>query len=400
MFVEDKNMAISVPEYDGVTLEQMYDDPYPTYATLRKEAPVAWLKPANIHVVTKYEDIMQVERDQETFPSYDNRSLMIKVMGHTLMRRDGDDHKRHRKSLERTFSPVSVKKHWKPIFERIADEIIDDLYDKGQADIFADFAAPYASRCLKEVIGLPNMDWQDLSTWSQAFMDGVGNYGNDPETWARAKAAFEGIDNAIEDHYDGLKANPDYSALSSMFEVEDPIDMADIRANIKVIVGGGLNEPRDVTCTIVYALLTNPDQLKKFLANPALYKTIFEEAVRWVSPIGMYPRKVSKRVEIGGAILDEGDALGLVVASANRDSDRFENADKFDIDREKMAHIGFGAGPHFCAGTWVARAQVGEIAIPKLFERLPNLRLDPERESKFGGWVFRGPLSVPVVWDA
>jgi len=140
--------------------------------------------------------------------------------------------------------------------------------------------------------------------------------------------------------------------------------------------------------------------LAQVRADPRLWKTVFEETVRWIAPIGLYPRRVSRTVELGGAVLEAGDALGLSVASACHDEDRFENGARFDINRPKGKHLAFGAGPHFCLGAWMARKLVGEIAVPLLFDRLPGLRLNPVVVPVVGGWVFRGPTSLPVLWDA
>jgi cytochrome P450 len=393
-------MAVSVPVYDDVKLDELWRDPYPTYARLRAEAPVAWLKPANIHLVTKFDDIMRIERDHETFPALDTRSLQIKAMGHTMMRRDGEDHLRQRRALEATFSPETVNTHWAPRFEAIADELVAGLLAKGgKADIFVDYAAPLASRSLIEVLGLPQVDWHDLCVWSQALMDATGNYGDNPDIWARGKVAFDAIDMAIAERLPVVTDRPDSSALSSMINAAEPLPIEEVRANTKVIVGGGLNEPRDAMCSALLGLLSNPDQLAQVRADPALWKRVFEETVRWIAPIGLYPRRVTKRVEIGGVVLDDGDAIGLSVASACHDEARFEHGERFDINRKRGKHLAFGAGPHFCLGAWMARMLVGEIGVPRLLERLPGLRLDPAALPEVGGWVFRGPTRLPVIWD-
>lgn len=388
------------PIADDVSLGELYADPYPVYRRLRREAPVAWVPAARIHLVTRFDDIIAIERDAETFPALDLRSLQIKAMGHTLMRKDGEDHKRERAVLEATFRPGTVKNHWEPIFARIAEELLDGFAARGEADLFSEFAAPLASRCLMELLGLTNVDWRDLIVWSQTLMDAVGNYGNDPEVWAKGAAASKAIDDALDERIPQLKANPDPSVVSAMVNAPEPMTIEQIRANVKVIVGGGLNEPRDATCTALYGLLTNPDQLTQVLADDTRWKDVFEEAVRWVAPIGMYPRRVAKQVKLGSATLEPDDQIGLVVASACHDEARFENGHVFDINRKRAPHLAFGSGAHFCLGTWAARKQVGDIAVPMVLRRLKNLRLDPDRQARFGGWVFRGLLNLPVKWDA
>lgn len=390
----------SAPVYDQVTLSALMADPYPTYAHLRAEAPVAWLAPARIHLVTRFDDIIRIEKDHDTFPALDTRSLQIKAMGHSLMRRDGADHARQRRALEGTFSPGTAKRHWGPVFEVIVEDLLDELSRKpGKADLFDDFTAPLASRCLAAVLGIPQVDWCDLCVWSQALMDATGNYADAPDVWARGKAAYDAIDAAIDARIDTLRADPDPSALSMMLNAEDALELADIRANSKVIVGGGLNEPRDAACSAILGLLTNPDQRAQVMADPAHWRVVFEEAVRWIAPIGMYPRRVARRVEIGGTVLEEGDQIGLSAASACHDEAHFTNPGVFDINRTRAPHLAFGSGAHFCAGTWVARMQVGQIALPRLFARFPGLRLDPDTPPDVRGWVFRGPTRLPVLWD-
>ena len=390
---------MAAPVIDDVTLPQMYADPYPLYRRMRREAPVAFVKAANIHLVTRFDDIMRIERDHETFPALDRRSLQIKAMGHSLMRKDGDAHRRERMVIEPCFRPGTVKNHWGPIFEGIANELIDGLMPRGEADLFTEFASPLASRCLLAVLGLPNADWRDALWWSQALIDAVGNYGDDPAVWARGKAASDGIDAALDERIPQLKADPDPSVLSAMINDPDPLSIEQIRANVKVIVGGGLNEPRDSICTALYGLL-HSGQIDIVREDDTRWKDVFEEAVRWIAPIGMYPRRVARRVEIGNTVLEPDDAIGLSVASACHDETYFGDGGSFDIDRRRKPHLAFGAGPHFCLGTWVARKQVGEIAVPFAVKRLKNLRLDPEKPARLGGWVFRGPLSLPVKWDA
>lgn len=391
-------MTVQMPRIDDVTFAEIWDDPFPLYARMRRDCPVAWVSAARIHLVTRFDDIHTVERDCETFPAYDPNSLQIRAMGRTMMRRDGEDHLSIRRIVEPAFHPKTVRDHWTPEFQRICDGLIDGIRADGSGDLFSAFAAPLASKCLAAITGLTDTGWEDLAWWSQALMDGVGNYSDDADIWARNETAFAAIDAAIDARIPVLRAMPDQSMLSLLVAAEAPLDM--IRANLKVVIGGGLNEPRDAVCTALHGLLSNPDQFAQVRADLSLCARVFEEAVRWCAPIGMYPRRVAREVELGGATLHPGDIIGLSVASACHDESRFENGGRFDINRPKVSHLAFGAGPHFCLGTWAARKMVGEIALPALIDRLPGLRADPDTPARFGGWVFRGPLTLPVLWDA
>src|SRR5690606_3810762 len=115
-----------------------------------------------------------------------------------------------------------------------------------------------------------------------------------------------------------------------------------------------LNEPRDVLATTVWALMENPEQLQAVRQDPALLPKAFEESVRWVAPIGMYPRETTQELVLEGISLPAGARLGVVLGAANRDPLVFEDPETFNIFREKKPHLAFGGGVHFCAGTWIA----------------------------------------------
>ena len=392
-------MAKDIAIIDNIPLQILMDDPYPTYAILQERASVVWLESAQINLVTRFEDIKEVERNPAIFAATNLQSLQVKVMGHSLMRKDFSDHKFERQAIEPSFRPGTVKQHWMPIFSTITDELISSLASNGSAELFDDFALPLASRALAEICGFKDVAWRDLASWSQSLMDGVGNYGADPQISARAKEASDAIDLAIEDVLDFHTATLNPSVISSMLHADPKQTIAQIRANIKVIVGGGLNEPRDSILTAILGLLLNGHQKNRVIEEKVHWDSVFEEAVRWVAPIGMYPRKVTQDVVLGDTQVRAGDELGLCVGAANRQKGRFDEPDTFNVFRKKQPHLAFGAGSHFCAGAWIARMMVGKIAVPMIFERLKNLEIPPGGQPEIRGWVFRGPVSLPVQWE-
>jgi cytochrome P450 len=123
-----------------------------------------------------------------------------------------------------------------------------------------------------------------------------------------------------------------------------------------------------------------------------------EEFLRWMSPIGMSPRRITTSVNIGGVSLPPETRAFLMFASANHDEAWFEAPDTFRVGRDTTKAIAFGAGPHFCAGAWAARAMIADVALPSVFERLKGLRLTGT--PRVGGWAFRGLMDLPVTWNA
>lgn len=390
--------SIQSADDEAIDFSQLARDPYPIFARLRASNPVAWVPEAGHFFVTRYDDIVHIERNPHIFRASESRSLVHQVMGHSFMRKDDEEHLCERKIVAPSFTPAAAKRVWSEKFKLIANDLLDGLADKGEADLFKDFATPVAARSLCEVTGLTNVAWQDIARWSQALMDAVQNYASDPELARLGREASDGIDAAIDDMMSVRRGDPDKSLLSMMIAGDMPLHS--MRANLKVIIGGGQNEPRDANAGLIWALLSNPDQLSAVMADPSLWTRSFEEYVRWISPIGMYPRTVGEHTELNGVALRPGDRLFLLVGSANRDEAHFEQPDTFNLRREKKPHLAFGSGPHFCAGAWVARAQVADIAVPMLFARLKGLRLDERAPVRCGGWAFRGPLNLPCRWDA
>jgi hypothetical protein len=259
------------------------------------------------------------------------------------------------------------------------------------------YATAVSGEALKAITGLTQVWFQDLDAWSQAMIDGVANYTNDPQVESRCHTATAAIDAAISERLPQVKKVPDYSLLSVMTEAGMPEEM--VRANIKLTISGGQNEPRDAIAGAIWALLTHSDQLALAVSGEVSWLQVFEEYCRWIAPIGMSPRRVAIEHSYEGVIFEPEDRVFLMFSSANRDEKHFDAPDAFDVTRDTTASLTFGAGPHFCAGAAASRSLVGNVALPKLFERLSGLRLDSLAPSvEFGGWAFRGPLTLPVMW--
>ncbi|MEV7647432.1 cytochrome P450 [Arthrobacter sp. NPDC089319] len=389
--------AHPVPTADWVTIPDLYRNPYPIYQRMRAESPVHWVPAVNRYMVTSYRACHVIEQDQERFSADETNSLMKRAMGHSMLRKDDPEHDVDRKSYGNVLRPKAIKEHWNAIFQSNSDKYLAQLKAAGSgADFIWDYAAPYAAENLRLIMGFHNASQEDMQRWSQTMIDGTGNYADDPEVWAKSEQSYNEVDDAIDEILPYLRKNPDSSLLSGMTSM--PIPLEAIRANMKMTIGGGLNEPRDVLGTTVWALLANPDQLAQVLADETLYARAFEESVRWVAPIGMYPRETTAETVLEGVQLPAGARLGIVVGAANRDPAVFEDPESFNINREKKPHLAFGGGNHFCAGAWVARASVAQIAMPQVFRELPNLRLDPDNAPVDAGWVFRGMTKMPVLW--
>jgi len=363
---------------------------------MRREAPIAFVPQLGSTLLCSREDIFVCEKRIDIFSSHQPDGLMNKLMGHNMMRKDGEAHLTERKAIFPAVSPKTVKAHWTSRFQAHADRIVDALEDAGGGDFVREFALPFSAECLKSITGLTNMRFEDMNAWSQAMIDGIANYVGDPAVEASCHAATSGIDAAIDDMAPVLSKKTDQSLLGVMLACDMP--MESIRANIKLAISGGQNEPRDAVAGTVWALLTHPEQLALLTEGSISWIQAFEEYARWISPIGMSPRRISRPWTIRDVGFELNERVFLMFGSGNRDEKHFERAETFDIRRDTSKSIAFGAGPHFCAGAWASRAMVADVALPTIFKRFRNLRLVEGEPVRIGGWAFRGLLNLPVAW--
>lgn len=386
----------TAPHYE-IDANAFWSDPYPDLARMRREMPIAYVPQLGATLLTRRDDIFENEKKIDVFSSDQPDGLMTRLMGENLMRKDGVAHMAERKAIFPTVSPKTVKNIWQAQFEHHTDRVLAELKGKKACDLVTEFAMPVSAQALKAITGLTNMDFAEMDRVSQGMIDGCANYAGDVAVEANCHDCTRSIDRHIDEMLPEVAARPNASLLS--VQREAGLSDKQIRANIKLTISGGQNEPRDAIAGAAWSLLNHPDQLKMVIDGEVSWLKAFEEYARWISPIAMSPRRVARRYELCDVVLEPEDRVFLMFGSGNRDEAVFDEPDRFAIERDVSKSISFGAGPHFCAGAWASRCLIAEVALPKLFAALPGLRLADPDAVRFGGWAFRGPLTVPVVWD-
>jgi cytochrome P450 len=387
----------AIPIDSSTQMKHLTEDPYPIYKRYRAESPVVHVASIDRTFITKYEDCRYVKNNPDIFSSKDSSAPMERAFqAQTLMKKDGDEHQSERNAMAMAYTPKSIVDVWQSVHVEIAEEFVDRLPQNETIDLFPVLAGPYAARCLAKLLGISNASDNKMEYWSQTLMDGAGNYGRLDSIFERCDIAHKEMNSCIEENTKELLRNPQMNALSLMVNAENPIPNSQIAANIKVAIGGGINEPRDALLIVLYGLLTNPEQLDAAKNDNSYWAKAVEEAVRWVAPIQVSPRIAAIDTEIRGYEIKKGATINTIQASANHDEDVFEEADKFNIFRDKKPHQAFGNGPHFCQGMHVARTMLITI-LPMLFQRFPNMQLTSEQDVRWSGFVFRGPLNLPII---
>jgi cytochrome P450 len=386
---------------ESITLADLERDPYPIYSRLRDEDPVSWVPAVQLWLVTRHDDVRRVDLSPDLFTAETDPSTLNRTMGTNMLGSEGADQERIRRITEIPFRPRDVEERTQGMIPKLANELVDAFVDRGEADLFTEYCDPMSVRSLQFLLGLDSVPWEDLLRWNQGMMPGLANFEGNPEKQEPADRASAELGSAIEDVLDRLEDEPDGSVLSWMLHCDldgDRMTRAEIVANTKLMLSGGLQEPRDLIALVVWALGSHEEQLDEVRSDRALVKAAVEETLRWVGPVGTSTRQTTGATELSGVELPEGALIGAVLSSANRDPRRFADPDRFDIHRREGAHLAFAIGNHFCLGAWFGR-HLARVSLEILLERLPNVRLDPDRPATLSGWEFRAPDSTWVRWD-
>jgi cytochrome P450 family 104 len=163
--------------------------------------------------------------------------------------------------------PKTIESVWAPLYAKLAAAYLDRLPRGEVVDLFPALAGPLAARILAHAMGVPNVTDEAMQRWSQTLIDGAGNFGWMPGPFDATDIANAEMDKCIRANAERVRAESDFSALSIMVNAKNPIPESQMIANVKIAIGGGINEPRDALLTILYGLLTNPDQLDAVRAS-------------------------------------------------------------------------------------------------------------------------------------
>ncbi|MBC9724754.1 cytochrome P450 [Streptomyces sp. TRM68367] len=393
-----------VREYAAaLTVEDLDRDPYPVYARLRREAPVAWVPAVGLWFVTRWRDVERVATDTESFTAaLDDSPLDHSFGSPTILTVDGDVHMELRRSLDAKYRPRAVASYIDDLVGPLVEERIAALRGRDRAELMTEYFEPISVLSLGRVLGLGDLPADTLRSWFSRLSDGATNFEKDPRKQARSDGAAREIDQHVGALMTRLATAPDDSTVSHMLHTAMPPGRCRAREfvmpSFKVILLGGMQEPGHGGGTVVAGLLASPGQAAAVRADlDEMVPRAVEEGLRWVAPIGTQTRQTAREVELAGVTLPAGAPVAAVVSSASRDEELFDAPDTFNVFRAgRNHHAAFGFGRHFCTGHAFARHQL-RLALRGLLEAFPNLRLDPEHPPVFRGWEFRAPRNLDVL---
>jgi cytochrome P450 family 142 subfamily A polypeptide 1 len=344
---------------------------------MRENAPVYW--DGSIWGVTRYADIRAIAKEPETFS---NAGGIRPKQAPLPMMIDMDDpaHLQRRKLVNKGFTPRRVRDS-EPAVRAACTEILDDVIERGEADLVRDIAAHLPMIMIGDALGVRPEHRADLLRWSDDMVTALSTEATEDDL-LKAGTAFGEYNAYAEEVIADRRAHPGGDDLMSILvhaEVDgDRLTDADIVQEALLILIGGDETTRHVISGGVHQLLLQPDQWKRVAADPDARPGAVEEMLRWVSPLKNMVRTATRDVVFGGQQIHEGDELMLLYPSANRDESVFDDPFAFDIARAPNEHLAFGFGPHFCLGASLARMEIA-VMLEELTARMPDLAIaDPD----------------------
>ena len=388
----------------AVTVEDLDNDPYPIYARMRREAPVAYVPCVDSWFVTKHADVSTVAEDAASFTAENGTSPAEVSFGTpAIIAVDGPVHHELRRSFDGKFRPREVDGYIENLVRPLAQAAIATLGGRTEVDLMAEYFEPISVLSLGHVLGLGDIDADTLRRWFKGMNAGATNFERDPAKQAISDEVCAEIDAIVIPRMEKLKNTPDNSTISHMLhsgrESGDPREIDFVLPSLKVAILGGMQEPGHGCGSVVVGLF-QADQWQDLVADPALISRAVDEGIRWIAPIGTQFRVARVDVELGGATIPAGAPVSALLSSANRDETIFPNPDEFDLYRDlnrvRGSQAAFGFGKHFCSGHAFARHQM-RIALEVLVDHYPNLHLDAQRPVPFKGWEFRAPTQLWAI---
>jgi aromatic O-demethylase, cytochrome P450 subunit len=385
-----------------VPLDVLEADPYPTYAWMRENCPIAYVPQTGRVFVTTWALCDEAGNNDEVFePAKD---IFNTVYGDpNVISLNGPAHRELRNAINPPFRPRAVAAYKDSVLRATAARYVAAIRGRGRAEASAQILEPISQRAVGDVLGFTDVDDDTLSRWFHEYGAYLVDFGRSTDVAATGRAVKAEVMEYLAGRVPGLVAEPDDSALSHMLHDGMPLGQTrtvdELIGSFGVLIVGGFQEPAHGIANTLLGLLGRPEQAARLAADPPAWSTkAIDEGLRWLAPFGMTEKVMRTEATLGGLRFPVGTEVGLMIGSANRDPARFTDPDVYDLDRPSQTHVAFGYGTHFCIGHSIARV-LGQVVVEEMFTSLPNLRLDPHQQPVVQGWAVRGAKTLPVVWD-
>lgn len=386
--------------------------PLETLLRLQAEDPVHWSPLLKGWVLTRHDDVKAVQMNSgvtsdRLTPFFDSQqgeeraklADLIRYLNTWVVFKDPPDHTRLRTLLNKVVTPAVMRDLEAGIAE-LADGLLDRIAARadGRFECISEFANPLPASVIMDLLGIPREDMEALRDRSMQLQPFLGNATSTGDKYETGRAGIVAMADYFRAAAEDRKARPRGDVISHfvMLQQTGQISEEELIGSCILFLFAGHETTTNLIGNGIRALLQNPEQKAKLIADPSLAASAVEEMLRFEGPTGAVVRVVKEPFEMRGKTLRRGDRVYAMVNAANHDPEVFENAAQFDIARTPNRHLTFNHGIHFCLGAPLARAE-GRIAITRLFARFPNVALATDEAEYMDTLTMRGVREMPMV---
>ncbi|SHN25114.1 cytochrome P450 [Cryptosporangium aurantiacum] len=395
-------MSPQEPVYWDPYDRDIANDPYPVYQRLRTEAPLYYNDKHDFYALSRYGDIDAALQDWKTFSSARGPILEIikadiEIPPGTLIMEDPPAHDIQRKLLSRVFTPKRVLM-LEPQIRAYCVRSLDRLDGVDQFDFMAEYAKEIPMRVIGMLLGIPETDQEAVRDRADA------NLRTEPGQQMNVEERGIGNPDLFGDYIDWRVDHPSDDLMTDMLRAEF-VDIHDVRRTltrdeiltyVSVLAGAGNETTARLLGWLGSLLAKYPEQRAELVDDPSLIPNAIEETLRFEPTGHAIARYVTTDIEFHGVTVPAGSAISLIIASANRDSDRWSDPDRFDV-RRSVSHLRtFGFGPHFCLGASLARLEA-RVAMEEFLKRFPRWDVDWDALSLSSTSTVRGWEALPIT---
>lgn len=386
-------------------------NPYPLYKRHREEHPMH-RSPIGLWTLTRYNDVLAVLRDDrfsadprnsevfQQFGMYDDDESVHpirEVAGRVLLFTDPPDHTRMRTLVNKAFTRRVIEE-LRPHIEELVDDLLDEIADRGEIDVIADFAYPLPALVICELMGVPVEDRNRFKGWSGDIAPIIDPL-TPPDIMQKAVATAEKFGEYFVELTAERRRRPQDDLLTALIRAETDegrLTEDELLGICVLLFIAGHETTQNLIGNGLLALLRDREQLEILRDDQSLARNAVEELLRYDSPVQLTARSALEDVEVSGETIRKGEEAVVLLGAANRDPAVFSDPERLDVTREKIQVISFSAGGHFCLGAPLARLE-GQIAFTKLLGRFPEIELATDEPKWRNTLTLRGLESLPVT---
>jgi cytochrome P450 len=387
--------SVSAPDFDPLA-DDFVRDPHATWARLRLECPVARGARWDFWALTRYDDVVAASSRPGDFTS----SLGIVVPKNPVSGRraplhfDPPEHPRYRRPLNAVLGDERVPV-MEPVMRELATELVASFVAAGGGEFVAEVSSPYAGLVFAEILNLPREVARELNASGERFEHAQAHF--DVETAERENQHLYAECHEIVADRKESPLDPGEDLVSALLAVRvdgRPLEDELVAGSLRQLLIAAHVAPTALLASAADHLAQHPNLQRRLRAEPGLIPAALEELLRLYAPNQGFARTATRDVEIRGRTIHAGEMAALVLPSANRDPEVFDEPETFVLDRSPNPHLAFGHGPHKCAGAGMARAEL-RIALEELLSQTASF--ERAGEPAMLGWPVYGPETLPLA---